>query len=268
VVVGREAHIYQYEAGGLAVLGGLVPLVVDDRDGIPACDEVATWCRPPDPHAAPARLLCLENTHNRAGGLAVPPDRFRAVALRARDLGLAVHLDGARLFNATVRWTCDASAYSSVADSVQICLSKGLAAPVGSVLCGAAEFIDRARHWRKRLGGGLRQAGIVAAPGRVALQTMRDRLGEDHAHAALLADRLTRAGVCVEDHAWRTNMVFVRVPATGAAARDICRRCADHGIAIGAMGPGRLRLVTHAGVTRADVERAAAVVAAALTTVG
>lgn len=263
-LVGRDSHIHYYEGGGLAVLGGIMPYALDDSVGIPSPEAIAAQVLPSNVHYAPRRLLCLENTHNRCGGLAVPPERFLAVADSARRCGLRLHLDGARLFNACARWAVPPTTYTAAVDSVQICLSKGLGAPAGSLLCGEAEFIAAARHWRKRLGGGLRQAGILAAAGLDALTRNRERLGQDHANAARLAAQLAAAGLRVEESAWRTNMVFFAPPADAITAATLAERCDAAGVRLLAMGQTRLRAVLHLDVHEADVDRAAETIAATL----
>jgi len=264
VLVGRDAHINWHEGGGMAALGGIMPYALDDSGGLPTPAAVAAQHLPRDVHYAPRRLLCLENTHNRCGGLAVPPEPFLATVAAARQAGLRVHLDGARLFNACARWDVPATLYTAAVDSVQICLSKGLGAPVGSLLCGDAEFILEARHWRKRLGGGMRQAGVLAAAGLEALSRNRERLKEDHANAARLADLLSEAGLPVEPAPWRTNMVFFSPPPGGISAAELVRRCQERGVRLLAVGPSRLRAVLHLDVPACDVEPAARTIAAAL----
>lgn len=264
VLLGREAHIAIYEGGGLAVLGGLMPYTLDDATGLPEVAAVRAEIQPPDVHRAPRRLLCLENTHNRRGGLAVPPEAFAAVAAAGREGGLSVHLDGARLFNACARWGVPATAYTAHVDTVQLCLSKGLGAPMGSVLCGSAEVIGAARHWRKRLGGGMRQAGVIAAAGLMALEEHRERLAEDHANALRLAELLTASGVAVEPSPWRTNMVFFGTPPGGLTAAEVAARCVERGVRLLAMGPSRLRAVTHLDVASDAIAPAASVIAAVL----
>ena len=259
-ILGQDSHIYYYEAGGLAVLGGILPLLVDDATGLPSAPAVAAACRAPDVHVAPARLLCLENTHNRCGGIAVPGAEFGEAVAGARRLGLRVHLDGARVFNAAAKWAVDVRTYTELVDSVQICLSKGLGAPAGSLICGSRAFIDEARHWRKRVGGGMRQTGILAAAGLVALRDMRSRLAEDHENAEVCADLLGRAGLCVEEAAWRTNMVFLVLDAAKLTASDLAARCAQRAVLVAGMGPARVRIVTHADVSRADVAAAVQVI--------
>jgi len=261
-ILGRDCHIYCYEGGGLAVLGGIHPLVADDSSGLLPPEAVAAACHEPDVHYAPARLLCLENTHCRAGGLAIPVETFSATVAAARRQGLRVHLDGARLFNACAKWEVDVTAYTSLLDSVQLCLSKGLGAPVGSLVCGSGEFIAEARHWRKRVGGGMRQAGVLAAAGLMALKDMRLRLAEDHAKADALGRLLREGGLCVEESPWRTNMVFMNLPEGSLDAAALVARCAEKGVLFGAMADRRVRLVAHADVTREEVEEAGRVILA------
>lgn len=253
-ILGSDSHIYIYEGGGLSALGGILPLVADDPEGIISPDKVLSWCRPSNVHFAPARLLCVENTHNRAGGVAVSPKEFRATVDAARSAGLSVHLDGARIFNAATAWGVDVKEFTGVVDSVQFCLSKGLGAPVGSMLCGSAEFISRARHWRKRLGGGLRQAGVLGAAGLIALRKMTKRLSEDHDNAARLSSLLLAGGVGVEPVARPTNMVYVKLGPDGPDAAELSRRCAARGVLFGVVSERRFRLVTHFGVTADDVD--------------
>jgi len=259
-IVGKECHIYNYEGGGLAVLGGVMPLVVDDTGGLPSTECVRALCRDENVHFAPARLLCLENTHNREGGNAVDSVAYGELVRCAIDAGLAVHLDGARVFNAAVAWKVNVKEFTAAVDSVQLCLSKGLGAPVGSVVCGSKEFIRQARHWRKRLGGGLRQAGVIASAGIVALERMVSRLAEDHGNAALLATLLREGGMDVESCAKPTNMVYVSLSPSLPGAKEIAERCGKRGVVFNPTSPRRFRLVTHFDVDEADVRKAAAVI--------
>lgn len=256
VLLGAQSHIYHYEVGGLSALGGLLPYPLDDEAGLPSAASLAGAVRGRDNvHFAPTSLLCLENTHNRAGGEASSPQALAAVASEGHRLGLKVHLDGARLFNACAAFGVEARDYAKSVDSVQLCLSKGLGAPMGSLLCGPRDFVEQARHWRKCVGGGLRQVGVVAAAGLVALKEMRHRLVEDHDNAALLAKRLAEGGLEVEPCGVRTNMVYFHL-AAGADAEDFQRRCEARGVRLGVAGPGRIRMVTHLDVSREDVEAA------------
>ena len=259
-IMGKESHIYYYEAGGMAALGGIQPLVVDDSSGMPSAAAVGLACREPNVHYAPARLLCLENTHNRCGGIAIPVAEFAAVVSTARDHGLAVHLDGARVLNAATKWDVDVREYTAGVDSVQICLSKGLGAPIGSLICASREFVDTARHWRKRVGGGMRQAGVVAAPGLVALRDMRLRLGEDHENAELFARTLADGGVKVEESPWRTNMVFFSVRDGADREPGMDARCAARGVLFLKIAENRFRAVMHADVSREQVAAAAGII--------
>ncbi len=250
-LVGDRYHIFQHEACGSAVLGGLAPhpLAVGD-DGRLEVSQVLAAIRPDDIHYPPTRLLCLENTFN-----GVPLDQAHQDALcdAAHGHGLAVHLDGARLFNAAVALGISARELCANVDSVSVCLSKGLGAPVGSVLCGTREFIERARRIRKMLGGGLRQAGILAACGLVALEQEVPRLAEDHRRAARLARALERLpGLQVRPESGLTNMVFV-VP-TEADRQRLRDHLAGRGIRTGSGGPP-MRLVLHRDIDDAALER-------------
>ncbi|GAA2253414.1 threonine aldolase [Streptomyces ruber] len=263
-VAGADAHIFTHEGGGASVLGGIQPQPLPHRaDGTLDPADVEAAVKPDDPHFARTRLLCLENT---LGGAVIAPEDLAAATAPARKHGLATHLDGARLFNAAVAGGGDpyaaARRITEHFDSVSVCFSKGLGAPVGSVLLGSREFVGEARRWRKVLGGGLRQAGVLAAAASYALDHHVERLAEDHANAALFAGALD--GVPgLETGAARTNMVFAR-PVPGVAPRDLVERLAARGV-LCTGGRPRLRFVFHLGVSRADTERAARVVREVLT---
>lgn len=247
-IVGQTAHTYRYEAGGAAVLGSIQPQPLDLlTDGTFDLDKVEQTIKPDDYHFAKTKLLCIENTYS---GLALPLDYFSEVSDFVQKHKLRSHLDGARIFNAAVKSGVDAATISSGFDTVSVCLSKGLGAPVGSVLCGDAETIKTARRWRKMLGGGMRQAGIIAAAALYALENSRDRLRDDHDNARLLADGLRQIdGLDVEYQEAQTNMVFVTPPA-GTAAK-LQKFLADDDILI--LGGPRIRLVTHLGITEDDM---------------
>ena len=256
VVLGSGSHIYNYEGGGMAALGGIVPLVVADEGGIPSPGAVRSACRDrSNVHFVPARLLCLENSHNARGGIALAPGQFCETVAVARDEGLSVHLDGARLFNAASVHGVEARVYAREVDSVNICLSKGLGAPVGSVVCGDADFIERARHWRKRLGGGMRQAGMMAAAGLFALRHNRERLLEDHQNADWLGRQLEAAGFRVREVENATNMVYFHLP-EDLDSSVFLSETREAGVLVGMAGPGLVRVVTHLDVKRQDLERA------------
>ncbi len=248
-VVGQSAHIFRYEAGGSAVLGSLQPCPIENRpDGTIALEDIEAAIKPDDPHFAPTRLLCLENT---LGGKVLPLAYIEAATALARRHGLATHLDGARLFNAAVKTGVAPREIAKHFDSVSVCFSKGLGAPAGSMLCGRRDFIARAHRVRKMLGGALRQVGLLAAAADHALDHHVERLAEDHANAARLADGLRGLpGVRVEPP--QTNMVFVELPRE--RAHGVVERLRARGLLC--TGLYQLRLVTHLDVSREDIERA------------
>jgi threonine aldolase len=259
VILGSQAHSYVYEAGGAAALGGVVMTPIrNTEDGEVDIDELrAEIERPPDAHFARTSLVALENTHNLCAGAAVELSHMAAVSELAHRASIPVHLDGARIFNAAIALETTAEKIASFADTVSFCLSKGLACPVGTLLCGSREFIDEARRTRKVLGGGMRQAGIIAAPGIVALKSMIDRLAEDHLTARALADGLGAVrGLEVRPVKRRTNMVVFEVVRGPEAARRFAAALKDRGVLVGGRGPTAFRAVTHYGVTRGDVDRA------------
>jgi threonine aldolase len=258
-LLGAEAHTYVYEAGGAAAFGGIVMTPIRNVEGgeldLEQLREELE--RPPDAHFAPAGLIALENTHNLGAGAAVELSHMAAVAELARSHRLPVHLDGARVFNAAIALETTPRQIASYADSVSFCLSKGLAAPVGSLLCGSSKFIARARRMRKALGGGMRQAGIIAAAGIVALDTMVDRLAEDHLNARALAEGLGLvAGVNVRPVKRRTNMVVFDVDGGPDEARRFGEALREREVLVGARGPNAFRAVTHYGIERRDIDRA------------
>ncbi|MER3420241.1 MAG: low-specificity L-threonine aldolase [Chloroflexota bacterium] len=261
VIVGDESHILHYEVGGAAALGGvLLRAVPNDRRGRLRVEDVAAVIRPPDIHFPRTALLCLENTHNRCGGTALSPEDLAPVVTLAHRHGIPIHLDGARIFNAAVALGVPAMELARDADSVMFCLSKGLSAPVGSLLCGSRAFIERARRVRKMLGGGMRQVGVVAAAGIVALETMIDRLMEDHAHARYLAERLAELpGVELDPATVETNIVVFTLRA--GTADEFLPRLAQAGVLATNFGPRRIRLVTHYGIERRHIEEAVARIA-------
>ncbi len=248
-IVGQHAHTYKYEGGGAAVLGSIQPQPLDfEPDGTLNLEQVARAIKPDDPHFARTRLLCLENTQ---AGKILPLEYLERAAELARDRGLALHLDGARAFNAAVKLKVPITAIAEHFDSVSICLSKGLGAPVGSVLCGSAEVVKRARRWRKVLGGGMRQAGIVAAAGIFALERNVERLEEDHHNARSLADGLADVEeLKIDPRSVQTNMAFLSVDRT--IMPRLLRHLEDNGIRMSEGEP--IRLVTHLDVSSDDVD--------------
>ena len=254
------AHVYVWEGGGIARLWGVSPRTIPGTGagGYLRRVDVEGKIRPDDGHYVRTRLVCLENTHNRGGGRVVPMPEIEAVADWARSNGLALHLDGARLMNAAVASGLSADRLAAPFDTVSICFSKGLGAPVGSALAGKAEAIGRARRLRKFLGGGMRQAGIVAAGAIHALDHHVGRLAEDHEHARTLADAFESVpGLSLESGAVETNLVWVAVDPKLGTAREVVGRLRDGGVLVSALGEQIIRACTHLDVSRSEVERAA-----------
>ncbi len=265
VLVGEKSHTFLFEAGGISALGGIHSRQLPNRpDGGLALEDIRRSIRPEDVHQPPTRLICLENTHNFCGGTVQSVEYMHQVGQLAQEYGLKVHLDGARLFNAAasiveqqggeVRQV--ARELVQAVDSVMFCLSKGLCAPVGSILCGSKAFISQARRIRKMLGGGMRQAGVLAAAGLVALETMIDRLHEDHRRARRLAEGLrTIPGLVLDAMTPVTNMVFLSL-ATDVPwnAAEIVSRLREKGVLVGKVGERRFRLVTHYWIDDAAIE--------------
>ena len=248
MILGDLAHTFLYEAGGAAALGGVHPRTLPTQpDGTLALEAIEAAIRGDDAHFPRTRLICLENTHNRCGGVALTLDYTRDVGELARRHGLQLHLDGARIFNAAVALGVAGDKLAEPADSVTFCLSKALCAPVGSVLCGDEEFIKNARRARKQLGGGMRQAGVLAAAGVVALESMVDRLAEDHERAQMLADGLRGLpGVTLENDPPPTNMLYMRLGDDAAMDGDsLAEALAHNKIKIHPIGGSRIRLVLH-----------------------
>jgi threonine aldolase len=246
VLLDIESHIFQYEVGAVANVAGLMPMPIQSEAGMLDPDRVAAAIRERDIHYPIPRVLCLENTHNRSGGRVIPLSLHERLCELARARGLAIHLDGARIFNAAIAAGVPVTAYTSTVDSVMFSLSKGLSCPLGSVLAGPTEFIERARLARRRLGGGMRQAGIIAAAGIVALETMVERLAEDHARARMLAEGLaTIPGLAVELARVETNMVNVDHTGTGKSTAELLALLEQCGVIASGRPPRNIRLVTN-----------------------
>jgi threonine aldolase len=258
-IVGQDAHTFCWEAGAMATLGGIVPRPLPtDGQGRMATAEVEAAVRGDDPHWPRSRLILLENSYGSKNGWPIAPDYFATIGALARRSGMAVHLDGARLFNAAVALGIGAADIVQHVDSVSFCLSKGLCAPVGSLLCGSGEFIHRARRWRKALGGGTRQAGVLAAAGLVALDQMIERLAEDHDHAQKLARGLAQIpGILIDPEMVKTNLVFFRladeVVLSPADVIEALRARAN--IWLGDNGPRGFRAVTHYWIDETAVDK-------------
>ena len=253
VLLADNCHIYLNEGGGMASMAGLLPTLV--HGPLVAPEQVLAAIRPPSVLGARLSLVCLENTHNVAGGRCLSVAQSQAIAEAAHGKGLRVHLDGARLFNAAVALGVTAQKLVAGIDSVTFCLSKGLGCPVGSIVAGERDFIERARRWRQAIGGGMRQAGVFAAAGLVAFDTMIDRLADDHRNARRLGELVREAGLKLDGEV-ATNMVFAEVPATLMEGDAFVAALALRGLQINPPKGGRIRFVTHADVSAADIEEA------------
>jgi threonine aldolase len=266
MILGDQSHIFFYEQGGSAAVGGIHPRTVPNLpDGTIDPQAVEAAVRTDDIHFPRTRLIVLENTHNRCSGSPLSAAYMDEMGSLARAYALRLHVDGARIFNAAAALGEDPQTLAAAADSVSFCLSKGLAAPVGSLVCGSAQFVARARRARKMLGGGMRQAGILAAAGIVALEQMTRRLTDDHANARRLAQGLAAIeGLAVDPQRVRTNIVFAEVTREGLTAAAFCERLAGRGVRMLPLGPRQVRAVTHYHIERDDIDRALATVAQAL----
>ena len=255
VILGREAHILWYEVGGAAAMGGVITrTVANDEYGQMDLGAVKATIRPTNLHLPPTRLLCLENTHNRCGGTVLTAEYTDTVSDLAHENGLRVHMDGARIFNAAVALKFPAAELVRSTDSVCFCLSKGLSAPVGSLLCGTSEFIQRARKWRKMLGGGMRQAGVLAAAGIIAVNEMISRLDEDHSNAKKLAEGLSGIpSISIHPEKIQTNIVMFASP-TNIPITDFMQQLDMQGVKIIHREGLNFRAVTHRMVTAADID--------------
>jgi threonine aldolase len=256
VILGDLAHIYQNEMDAAFVLGGIVPRLVPNRGGLPSLEDIGAAIRPQGMYARTA-LICLENSHNNCGGSVITAAQTNAVGELAHQRGIRVHLDGARIFNAAAALGVDAKTLAQGVDTVQFCFSKGLAAPVGSIVCGDAETIAKARRVRKLLGGAMRQAGVIAAAALVALEEMRDRLVDDHRNAKALANGLAQIdGVKIDAPKVVTNIVSFEIDPAWMDAGEFQKACAERGLRLSRYlgNSPRLRAVTHNDVTATDID--------------
>ncbi len=254
VIMEANAHIYYYEAAAASAFAGIQPRPLAGNKGILSPELVASAIRADDVHLPPTSLICLENTHNRGGGKVVPLENMKAIYDLACKYNLPVHLDGARIFNASVASKTPVVDYTGYTTSVQFCFSKGLGAPVGSILAGSAGFIEEARRWRKRLGGGMRQAGVIASACLVALETMVERLADDHDNARLLAEGLAGlSGLDFDPKDVDTNIVIIKPKSM--LPLQLKEELKKRDILVSAMDPDMIRLTTSREVTRIDVEK-------------
>jgi threonine aldolase len=265
VIAEEGAHVFNYESASSAAFGGLQFRTIPTAAGSFTLEQMIEKIRPSNLHHPRTRLVCMENTHNRAGGTIYPIEEMRRIGAACRERGIRVHLDGARLWNASAASKIPMAKYAASADSVSVCLSKGLGAPVGSLVSGTKEFIARARKTRKMLGGGMRQAGVLAAAGLYAIEHHVDRLAEDHKNARLLARTLNGLrGIRVDLATVQTNIVIADVRDHPLGETGIVEKMREKGVLFLAIGPGRLRLVTHLDVSKDQVEEACALLSKAL----
>lgn len=259
-IVEAESHLYYYEAGGMSQLSGVQARPLKGTLGMLDLDELRAAIRPDEQHHPPTTLVSLENTHNRHGGAPLAVDYTKQVAEIAHSQKIPLHLDGARLFNAAIALKTEAKTLAAPADSVMFCVSKGLCAPVGSLLCGTTEFIGRARKTRKMFGGGMRQAGVIAAAGIVALETMVGRLADDHANAAVLARGIESVPGLRLAYPQRTNIVIFDVAGAGITSQALVDEARKDGVLVSPRTPTFIRAVTHHDVSRGDAQRASDVI--------
>jgi len=254
VIVEMDSHIYYYEVGGISAVAGVLPRLIAGDKGILNPQDVKKALRKKNIHYPETTLICLENTHNRAGGTITPPEVIEEICQLAHQRNIAVHLDGARIFNAAIALNIEPALLTKDVDSVMFCLSKGLSAPVGSILAGSKEFIQRARKNRKMLGGGMRQAGISAAAGIIAIENMVERLKEDHKNARILGEGLADiSGIKVDIETVQTNMVYFDLQESGMDTFQFLPKLAEYNILGSPRPPTKVRLVAHYGINEEDI---------------
>jgi len=256
VILGDRSHTFLYEAGGMSTLGGIHPHTISNQpDGTMRLEDIEGAIRGVNVHFPRTRLICLENTHNRCYGSALTSEYIDSVAALAKEHGLSVHLDGARIFNAAVALGVDVKELTANVDSLSFCLSKGLSAPVGSVVCGSSEFIAEARRARKVLGGGMRQAGVIAAAGIKALEEMVDRLAKDHENARRLAEGIARiSGLSIELAKVQTNIIYFELDEERMTPKELVTELDKKEVKLLSVGARRLRAVTHYGISAGDID--------------
>jgi threonine aldolase len=253
IITEERGHIYNYEMAAMAVISGTLARPIRTEDGILDLDSIRKAIRPKIYYRAQTGLITVENTHNYGGGSVYSVERSREITHFAREAGIPIHLDGARIFNAATALDCSPQELTKGFDSVMFCLSKGLSAPVGSVLCGSHPFIERARSTRQLLGGGMRQAGVLAAPGLVALETMVDRLAEDHENARVIAENLALIdGIGIDPKKVRTNVVIFEITRRDMTSRRLLSSLKDRYILAGPVDDKSIRMLTHHDVSRQD----------------
>jgi threonine aldolase len=258
VILGSQAHMFWYECGSMSTVGAVHPhTVANQKDGTILLEDIENAIRPSNDHFPRTSLICLENTHNRCKGAVLTPSYMDSVGNLAKENNLKVHVDGARIFNASVALGVDVKDLTRSVDTVSFCLSKGLACPVGSLVCGPKEFIAEARRKRKSLGGGMRQAGIIAVAGLVALDEMIDRLQQDHTNAKILAEAIAEIeAFSVDMETVQTNMVYVEVNDSAIEPKDILDKCRIRGLNFIQTDTRRFRMVTHYGIEKSHIDQA------------
>ena len=256
VILGDQAHTFLYEAGGISAFGGVHSRQIPNQeDGTLLLEDIKKSIRKEDVHFPPTRLICLENTHNRCLGMPLSVDYTNSVTEIAKNNSLSVHVDGARIFNAAVSLDVSVTELTDNIDSVSFCLSKGLSAPAGSMLCGNKDFIEKARRNRKALGGGMRQAGVLAAAGLVALEKMTDRIIDDHENARTLAEGISNIdGIRINLDRVKTNIIYFSLDHPKVGGALLLEKMVEQNIHFFELGPSWFRLVTHAGVSKDDVD--------------
>jgi len=260
VIVEANCHIFNYESGAPALLSGVTLHLLQGHYGVFTAEQVEAVIRPPDHHFAPSRLVCIENTHNRAGGTIFPVEEMKRIREVAEAHGMKIHLDGARLWNASAATGTDLRAWADLADSVSVCLSKGMGCPVGSLIAGSEDFIDKAHRYRKVFGGGMRQAGLLAAAGLYAIEHNRDRLVEDHKNAKLIAETFAALpGAKIDLDCVHTTLVIVELSGNAPYdAADLSAAGEAAGVRFLPTAPNKVRLVANLNVSREDTEEACA----------
>lgn len=261
VILGHLSHIFLNEVGGLSALGGIHPhTVVNQEDGTIKLKDIEFAIRSDNIHYPRTKLICIENTHNRCFGAPLTVEYTNNVCKLAQQYNLKVHLDGARIFNAAIALNVDVKELTKNVDSLSFCLSKGLSAPIGSVVCGSKEFIAEARRYRKMLGGGMRQAGIIAAAGIVALNEMIDRIKEDHNNARILAEEISKIpGLAIDPKRVKTNIIYFELVSGKITAEELLRKSSEKGIKFLCTDVNRFRMVTHYGIIEKDIQTVAKV---------
>ena len=257
ILLGSESHIFWYEVGGSSTIGSVIMHTIpNEPDGRIELSVIEKSIRPKNIHFPPTTLLCLENTHNRCGGTVLTPKYTADASRLAHKYGLKVHLDGARIFNAAVALNIPVNEFANNVDSICFCISKNLSAPVGSLLCGSRGFVEKARKWRRMLGGGMRQAGVIAAAGIVALERMIDRLAEDHANAKYLAYGLANVpGITIQPESIQTNIVIFKPPAS-IPIPEFINQMTQRGVRFSILDSQRVRAITHRMISKNDIDEA------------